>query len=71
MDYAKFAIIVWILFTIVIAIIAKKPIFKQFGIPQDKWRRMDWRAYLFMAMILGAFISAGITFLLKSVSGHS
>jgi len=68
MDYAKFAIIFWIIATIIIAIIGKKSFLKLFGLPQNKILRIDLRAYLFCATILGAAISIGITFLIKSFS---
>lgn len=68
MDYAKFAIASWIILTIIIAIASKKAIFRQFGIPQNRPRRMDWKGYLFIAMILGACIAVGLTFLVKSLS---
>jgi len=68
MDYAKFAIIFWIIATVIIAIIGKKPILKQFGIPQNKISGIAWKGYLFCAMIIGAAISVGITFILKSLS---
>jgi len=68
MDYAKFAIIFWIIATVIIAIIGKKPILKQFGVPQNKTSGIEWKGYLFCAMIIGAAISVGITFLLKSLS---
>jgi len=68
MDYAKFAIIFWIVATIIIAIAGKKSFLKIFGLPQNKFLKIDWRAYLFCAMILGAAISIGITSLIKSFS---
>jgi hypothetical protein len=68
MDYAKFAIIFWIIATVIIAIIGKKSFFKIFGRPENKILRIDWRAYLFCAMILGAAVSIGITVLVKSFS---
>ena len=68
MNYAKFAIIFWIIATVIIAIVGKKPILKQFGIPQSKISGIEWKGYLFCAMIIGAAISVGITFLLKSLS---
>ena len=68
MDYAKFAVILWIIATIIIAIIGKKPIAKEFEIPKNKILKFDWRGFLFCAMILGAAISVGITFLIKSLS---
>ena len=68
MDYAKFSIIVWIAATVILAIVSKKPFFKQFGIPQNKIFRMDWRAFLVCMMLLGAAISVGLTFLVKAIS---
>ena len=68
MDYAKFAIITWIIATIVIAIIAKKSIFRQFGFPQNKVVSAIWRVHLFISMILGAAISIGLTSLIKLFS---
>lgn len=68
MDYAKFAIIFWVIATIIIAIVGKKSFFKIFGLPHNKILKVDWRAYLFCAAILGAAISIGITFIIKSLS---
>jgi len=68
MDYAKFAIITWLIATIVVAIISKKSIFRQFGYPQNKVVSAIWKAHLLCSMILGAAISIGITFVIKSVS---
>jgi len=68
MDYAKFSIIVWIVATIILAIVCKRSFFKQFGIPQHKILRMDWRAYLVCMMMLGGVIAVGLTFFIKSVS---
>ncbi len=68
MDYAKFAIILWIIATIIIAIIGKESFLKIFGLPKNKFLRIELRAYLFCTMILGAAISIGITFLIKSIS---
>jgi len=68
MDYAKLAILLWIVFTILIAILAKKPLSKTFEITQNKFVRVDWRGYLFCAMIMGATASIGITFLVRSFS---
>jgi hypothetical protein len=68
MDYAKFAIIFWIIASIIIAIVGKKSIFKQFGIPPNKLRWAGWKLVLFCAMALGAAISIGMTFIIKSLS---
>ena len=68
MEYAKFALIFWIIATIIIAIIGKKSIDKQFGMTKNKGLSFYWRAYLFCSMALGAVISIGITFLIKSLS---
>lgn len=68
MDYVKFAIIFWIIAIIAVAIIGKKAFLKIFGLPQNKFVKIEWRAYLFCAMILGAAISIGITALIKSFS---
>lgn len=68
MDYAKFAIILWIIATIIIAIVGKKAFFKIFGLPQNKILKVDLRGYLFCSGILGAAISLGITFIIKSLS---
>lgn len=67
MDYAKFAIILWIIATIIIAIVGKKAFFKIFGLPQNKILKVELRGYLFCAGILGAAISLGITFIIKSL----
>jgi len=68
MDYAIFAIIFWILATIIIAIVGKKPFTKIFGLPKNKVLKVDLRGYLLCATILGAAISIGITFLVKALS---
>ena len=68
MDYAIFTIITFIIATIAIAIIAKKSVFRQFGYPQNKVVSAIWRAHLFISMILGAVVSIGLTFIIKSLS---
>jgi hypothetical protein len=68
MNYATFAIVLWIIATIIIAIIGKKAFFKIFGLPKNKALKIELRAYLFCAMILGAAISMGVTFLVRSFS---
>ena len=68
MDYATFTIITFIIATTVIAIIAKKSVFKQFGYPQNKVVSAIWRAHLAISMALGAVVSIGITFMIKSFS---
>jgi hypothetical protein len=68
MDYAKFAIILWIIATISIAIVGKKAFFKIFGLPQNKILKVELRAYLFCASILGATISLGLTFIIIALS---
>jgi len=68
MDYAKITIITFMIATTVIAIIGKKSVFRQFGYPQNKVVSAIWRAHLFISMILGAAISIGITFIIKSLS---
>jgi hypothetical protein len=67
MDYAKFAIILWILATIIIAIVGRKAFFKIFGLPKNKFLKVELRAYLFCSVLLGAGISLVITFFLESV----
>jgi len=66
MNYAIFAIVLWIIATVTIAIVGKRSILKQFGKPQKKLRWVSWRAYLFIAMMLGAAVSIGVTCLVKS-----
>jgi hypothetical protein len=66
MNYAIFAIVSWVVATVTIAIVGKRSILKQFGKPQKKLRWVSWRAYLFIAMMLGAAVSIGITCLVKS-----
>ena len=68
MDYAKFAILCWIIVTIVIAIAGKTSLLKVFGLPKNKFLKADWRGYLFTAAVLGAAISIGLTCLIKSFS---
>ena len=67
MDYAKFAIILWIIATLIIAIAGRKAFFKIFGMPKNKVVKVEWRAYLLCAAGLGAVFSIGITFLIKSL----
>jgi hypothetical protein len=67
MDYAKFAIITFIIATTIIAIIGKKSVFRQLGYPQNKVVSAIWRAHLAISMFLGAAISIGLTFLIQSV----
>lgn len=68
MDLAMFAIVLWVLATIIIAIVGRKSFFKIFGSPKNKVVKIDWKAYLFCAMILGAAVSIGITFIIQSSS---
>ena len=68
MDYSKFAIVFWIIATIVIAIVGKRTILKQLGIPPNKLRWAGWRFVLFCAMAIGAAIAIGITYFIKSLS---
>lgn len=67
MDYAKFAIILWIIATIIIAIVGRKAFFKIFGLPKNKFLKVDVRAYLFCTALLGGAISLVITFFIKSL----
>jgi TRAP-type mannitol/chloroaromatic compound transport system permease small subunit len=66
MNYAIFAIVSWVIATILIAIVGKKSLLKVFGMPKNKFLKADWRGYLVTAMFLGAAISIGITYLIKS-----
>jgi hypothetical protein len=66
MDYAKFAIILWIIATVTIAIVGKKSIFKQFRIAPNQLRWAGWKLVLICAMTIGAAISIGMTLLIKS-----
>lgn len=68
MDYAKFAIILWIVATVIIAIVSRKAFFKIFGMSKKRIVKVEWRAYLLCAAGLGAVVSIGITFLIKSLS---
>lgn len=68
MDYAKFAIIFWIIATVIIAIVSKRSIFKQFEIPQNKLQWAGWKVVLFCSIALGAVVSIGIIFIIKSFS---
>jgi hypothetical protein len=68
MDYPKFAILTWIIATVVIAIFCRKAFFKIFGMPKNKYLKVEWRAFLFTAALLGAVVSIGITFLVRSFS---
>jgi hypothetical protein len=66
MNYAIFAIVSWVIVTILIAIVGKKSLLKVFGMPKNRFLKADWRGYLVTAMIFGAAISIGITCLIKS-----
>jgi hypothetical protein len=66
MNYAIFAIVSWVIATILIAILGRKSLLKVFGMPKNKFLKADWRGYLVTAMLLGAGISIGITYLIKS-----
>jgi hypothetical protein len=68
MDYAKFAIILWIIVTVIIAIVGRKAFFKIFGMPKNRFVKVEWRAYLLCAAILGAVLSIGVTFFIKSLT---
>jgi hypothetical protein len=68
MDYAILAIMLWIIFTVVLVIVSRRSMFKQFGKSQKTILWGGWRIYLFCMMILGAALSFGITFLVKSIS---
>ena len=65
MNYAIFAIVCWVVATILIAIVGRKGLLKLFGMPNNKYVKANWRGYLFTAMILGAAISFGMTGLIK------
>jgi hypothetical protein len=67
MDYAMFAIIVWIIASIIIAIVGRKAFFKIFGLPKNKILKVELRAYLFCSVLLGAGISLIITFFIKAL----
>jgi hypothetical protein len=66
MNYAIFAIVSWVVATILIAILSRKSLLKVFGMPKNKFLKADWRGYLVTAMLLGAAISMGLTYLVKS-----
>jgi len=68
MNYAAIAIITWIILTILIAILAKRSVFKQFGIPQNSVGSPLWRAYLITCAAVSMLVSIGITYLIKSVA---
>jgi len=68
MYYGTFAIILWVIATVIIAIIGKNAFFKIFGLPKNKILKVDWKAYLVCSMVLGAAISVGVTFLIKSIA---
>lgn len=68
MNYSIFAIIFWIIATVIITIVGKRTIFKQFGIPPNKLRWAGWKVLLFCAMAIGAAISVGVTLFIKSFS---
>jgi hypothetical protein len=66
MNYVIFAIVSWVIATILIAIVGRKSLLKVFGMPKNKFLKADWRGYLVTAMLLGAAISIGITCLMKA-----
>jgi hypothetical protein len=68
MDYAKFAILLWIIFTVLLVTVSRRSMFKQFGANQKPILWGGWRIYLFCMMMLGAALSIGITFLIKSLA---
>jgi hypothetical protein len=68
MNYATFAIVLWIIATVIIAIIGKRSFSKIFGLPKNKVLKIELRGYLFCAMILGAAISMGVTFFIRAIS---
>jgi len=68
MDYARFAIIVWIIATIFIAIVGRKPFSKIFGMPQNKVLKIELRAYLSCSMMLGGAVSMVITSVIRAFS---
>ena len=68
MDYAKLAIIIWIISSLVIGILSRKTFFKIFEISQNKYVKVEWRGYLFCVMILGAAAAVGITLIVKAFS---
>ena len=62
MEYATFAIICWIIATILVAIVGKKAFFRIFGMPKNKVLKVELRAYLICSALIGAVISIGITY---------
>ena len=68
MNYATIAIVIWIVLTILIAILAKRSVFKQFGIPQNSVGSPLWRAYLLTCAAVGMPVSIGITYIIRSVA---
>jgi hypothetical protein len=67
MDYAILAIILWIVATVIIAIVGRNAFFKIFGMPKNKVVKVEWRVYLFTTAGLGAALSLVITFFIKAV----
>jgi len=68
MDYATFAIALWIVFSVIVGIVSRRSMSKLFGMPQNKYVKIEWKGYLFCCMILGAVPAIGITFLIESLS---
>lgn len=66
MDYTTFAIILWIIATVIIAIVGRKTFFRIFGMPGNKVVKVEWRAYLFCSAVVGAVVSVAITCLIRS-----
>lgn len=69
MDYAKIAIIIWIITSGIIAILGRKSAFSRFGKADKKITSpIWWRAYFFCCAGIGAVIAMGMTYLIRSLA---
>lgn len=69
MDYAKLAIVIWIVASVIIAILGRKSAFKQFGKAANKITSpIWWRAYFFCCAGIGGVIAVGLTYLIRGLA---
>ena len=69
MDYSKIAIIIWIIVSIIIAILGRKTAFSRFGKTDKKITSpIWWRAYFFCCAGIGGVIAIGLTYLIRGLA---
>ncbi|HEV2483179.1 MAG TPA: hypothetical protein VGS79_26115 [Puia sp.] len=69
MDYPKIAIIIWIITSIIIAILGKRSAFTQLGKAANKITSpIWWRAYFLCCAGIGGVIAIGLTYLIRSLA---